>query len=114
MQEARNAERMYDFFRHNGNGPRCIATFDILLLSRPRCLLLLLMLRFFPPWGFHYFLIIDLLKNFSGLCALRTKMTAAVNLGCGRAKNMNFISAHNGQWTPILLFRLLKGPHAHR
>ena len=37
-------------------------------------------------------------------------MTAAVKfLRCGWAKKMKFISAHNGQWTPVLLVPALKG-----
>jgi len=43
MQEAPNAERKHDFFRENGNGSRCIATFHPLFLPLLRCLLLLLL-----------------------------------------------------------------------
>ena len=57
MQEAPNAERIYDFFRQNGNGPRGIATFHLLLLpSLLRCLLLLLILLLNIPYeGFSLF-----------------------------------------------------------
>ncbi|MEP5731951.1 MAG: hypothetical protein ABJL67_21530, partial [Sulfitobacter sp.] len=43
MQEAPNAERTYEFFRENDDGPRCIATFHLLLLQLLRCRFLLLL-----------------------------------------------------------------------
>ena len=75
MYEAPNPERIYDFFRQNGNGPRCIATFHLLLLSLLRCLLLLLILLFMYPIHlcFPYFLVIDLLECFSGFWAFKKK-----------------------------------------
>ena len=84
---------------------RWIATFHLLLFPPLRCLLLLLILPFYISYEG-----LSLFSNSQAFGLEKTMMTAAVNfLRCGWSKKPKFITAHNVQWTPILLLPAIKG-----